>query len=359
MRPATLKLNVQARYLVALLKRFKVTFGLAALLFGLVPLIYVWIYRLPDGGRIGFGRALHHVYFLVFGQPSLEYVDNFVIELCNLLIPPFAIALVVDGVVRFGYLFFTKHRNDKEWISVICETMRNHVVVCGAGRVGYRVVHELQQLHQPLVVVEKKEDAAFVAVLRDEQAPVLIDDIKSPECLKRLNLKAAAAIVCATDDDLTNLNAALDARRLNPNIRVVMRLFDDDLVAKVREAFHAEALSSSALAGPAMALAAMDPRILHSFKVGGQTMVISPFVAGPAMAMTIGELHDRFGAWTLALRRGGGPEQFHPADAIAIATGDLLTVQITYPEYLKLRAHTGEQQPPAFFGAGSAPATEG
>lgn len=353
MRPATRTIHVQARYLLALLKRFKVTFGLAALLFGLVPLIYVWFYRLPDGGRIGFGRALHHVYFLVFGQPSLDYVDQFGIELLNILIPPFAIALVVDGVVRFGYLFFTKHRNEKEWIAVICETMRDHVVVCGAGRVGYRVVHELQELKQPLVVVEKREDAAFVAVLRDAEVPVLIDDIKSPACLQRLNLKAAAAIVCATDDDLTNLNVALDARRINPRIRVVLRLFDDDLVVKVREAFHAEALSSSALAAPAMALAALDPRILHSFKVGGQTMVISPFEAGPRLVMTIGELHDRFGAWTLTLKRGSATEQFHPADGFSIVTGDLLTIQISYPEYLKLRAHTGEQTPPPFFGAGS------
>jgi hypothetical protein len=55
-----------------------------------------------------------------------------------------------------------------------------------------------------------------------------------------MNVKAASAIVCATDDDLANLNIALDARRFKPDIRVVIRLFDDDLVAKVRDTFKAE-----------------------------------------------------------------------------------------------------------------------
>ena len=143
-------------------------------------------------------------------------------------------------------------------------------------------------------MVEKREDAAFVAVLRDQKVPVLIDDIRSPQCLPRTNVREAAAIVCATDDDLANLNVALDARRLNPDIRVVIRLFDDDLVAKVRDTFKAEALSSSALAAPAMALAALDPRILHSFQVGAHLMVVSRFVAGAAARRADGgDLRDR------------------------------------------------------------------
>jgi Trk K+ transport system NAD-binding subunit len=239
----------------------------------------------------------------------------------------------VDGVVRFAYLFFARHRQDKEWFEVIAETMKGHVVVCGAGRVGYRVVAQLRALGRDVVVVEKREEAAFVAVLRDEQVPLLIDDIRSQQCLPRTNVKTAAAIVCATDDDLANLNIALDARKVNPNIRVVIRLFDDDLVAKVRDTFKAE-----------------DPRIIHSFRIGTHLMVVSVFEAREKLpGMTLAEVRDRFGGLALAMRRhGGGEERLHPPGSTLIEPGDLLTLQAEYDDYRKLRDFTLETEAPVF-----------
>ena len=335
------------RYLAALLARFKITLILAGILFICAPLLFVWLYIGPDGSAIHYGQAIHHVYFLLFGQPSLPYVDNFFLEALNLIIPPFGIAVVVDGIVRFTYLYFAKHRDDKEWIRVISYSLKDHIVICGAGRVGYRVAVQLLALDREVVVIEKNQSAAFVTVLRDQKVPVLIDDIKSPGCLIRTNVPRAAAIVCATDDDLANLNVALDARRLNPEIRLVIRLFDDDLVSKVRDTFKAEALSSSALAGPPMALAALDPRIIHSFQVGGHLMVVSLFVARKGLpGMTLLTLQEQFGALTLALKRSEAAEVLSPKADTAIESSDVLTVQCEYRHYLRLRAHTGETVPP-------------
>lgn len=335
------------RYLAVLAKKFRVTLGMAAALFGLAPLAFVLRYRTEDGEALRYGEALHHVYFLMYGEPSLAYVDDLWLELLNVLIPPLSIALVVDGIVRFTYLYFAKHRSDKEWIEVVSHSLQGHVVICGAGRVGYRVATQLLALGQELVVVEKREDGAFVQVLLDLGVPVLIDDIKSPQAMERTNMKAASALVCATDDDLANMNAALDARRYNPTIRVVMRLFDDDLVAKVRGAFEAEAVSSEAVAAPALALAALDPRVVHSFNVGGHLMVVSSFVAGRGLTgMTVDALRDRFGGLVLAQRQGEGPEQLHPDGSTRITEGLQLTVQLEYPDYLKLRDFTGEAKAP-------------
>lgn len=339
---------VNLRYLRALLRRFRTTLVLASALFLLGPVLYERNYRGPGGTRVGFREALHHVYFLLYGQPSLPYVDDWVVELLNLVIPPVGIALLADGVVRFAYLFFARHRSDKEWIEVIAESLKGHVVVCGAGRVGYRVASQLRAMGLEVVVIEKREDAAFVSVLRDEQVPVLIDDTRSPQCLPRTNVKAASAIVCATDDDLANLNIALDARRLQPDIRVVIRLFDEDLVSKVRDTFKAEALSSSSLAAPAMALAALDPRIVHSFRIGEHLMVVSIFEAAEGLpGVTLSEVRERFGALALSMRRGDA-EQLHPPGEQVIQRADALTLQATYQDYRRLRAFTGESKPPVW-----------
>ncbi|WP_084736243.1 potassium channel family protein [Cystobacter ferrugineus] len=337
------------RYLVALLRRFRPTVLMAVVIFGFMPLVYRWRHVGADGHGVSLGKALRHVYFLLYGQPSLD-VDDTLLMVLDMVIPPVGIAVLVDGVVRFAYLFFARHRQDKEWFEVIAETMKGHVVVCGAGRVGYRVVSQLRALGRDVVVVEKREEAAFVAVLRDEQVPLLIDDIRSQQCLPRTNVKTAAAIVCATDDDLANLNIALDARKVNPNIRVVIRLFDDDLVAKVRDTFKAEALSSSSLAAPAMALAALDPRIIHSFRIGTHLMVVSVFEAREKLpGMTLSEVRDRFGGLALSMRRhGGGDERLHPPGNTLIEPGDLLTLQAEYEDYRKLRDFTLEAEAPVF-----------
>ncbi len=344
--PPRRRLIVNLRYLRALIKRFRVTLLLTLGLFLGAPPLFQWRCEVPGGEPVPAGKALQHVYFLLFGEPSLDCSNDWMGIMLNMLIPPVGIALVVDGVVRFAYLFFAKHKSDKEWIEVIAETLKGHIIVCGAGRVGYRVVDQLRGMGKDVVVVEKREDGAFVSVLRDEQVPLLIDDIRSPQCLPRMNVKAASAIVCATDDDLANLNIALDARRLNPSIRVVIRLFDDDLVAKVRDTFKAEALSSSSLAAPAMALAALDPRIVHSFRIGGHLMVVSLFEARAGLpGLTISELRDRFGCLALAIRRGE-IEKLRPHGEERIQPGDVVTVQAEYPDYRHLRAFTGEAQPP-------------
>lgn len=343
------RLSAQLRYLWALLKRFRLTLAAFTLLFGLVPLLYVFLYVGPAGERVTFGLALHHVYFLLFGQPTLPYVDNPVLELCTMLVPPVGIAVVVEGGVRFAYLFFAKHRSDKEWIEVISQTLKDHVVVCGAGRVGYRVATQLLSLGRELVVIEKNEKAPFVTVLRDLDVPVMIEDVRAPKSLERVNVKAASALVCATDDDLANLNIALDARRVNPGIRVVMRLFDDELVERVRTTFEAEAFSTSGLAAPALALAALDPRIIHSFAVGRRLMVVSHFVgAGVLIGLSLNEVRERFGGLTLSLCRSGAEEELHPRGETTISQGDRLTVQGLYEDYLRLRQFTGEARAPHF-----------
>lgn len=345
-RPLRRSLAANLRYLVALLARFRVTVILGTLLFLVAPVVFRLLYVGPGGERITLGEAVHHVYFLLYGQPSLPYVGIPLLEALNLFIPPFGIIVLIDGLVRFAYLYFAKHRDDKEWIAVVTQTMRKHVVVCGAGRIGYRVSEQLLALGHEVCVIEKRPDAPFVAILRDRGVPVLVDDIKSPGSLKRTNVEAAAAIVCATDDDLANLNVALDARKVNPGIRVVIRLFDDDLVAKVRETFKAEALSSSMLAAPAMALSALDPRIVHSFQVSGHLMVISRFVADHGLPeLTLSEVRDRFGGLTLSLERKGEPEVLHPRGNTKVQRGDVLTVQLEYQDYRRLRDFTGESEP--------------
>ncbi|MFN7134691.1 MAG: potassium channel family protein, partial [Myxococcales bacterium] len=219
-RPHRRNLMAHARYLWTLLKRFKTTFGLLAFV-QLGGSLLLWLGMRGTPGAISFTKAMGEIYFLMQGEPTFDLPDSPGMMLLTVVIPPLGIATIADGLVRFAYLFFAKHRNDKEWITVLAETYTDHVVLCGAGRVGYRILDQLLRLDVDVVVIEKNEQAPFVQTIRDAGVPLLIDDVRSDNALNATNIGRARAIVCATDDDLANLNIALDARRLNPAIHVV------------------------------------------------------------------------------------------------------------------------------------------
>jgi len=331
-------LQAQLLYLWVLVRRFKLTFfSLALLVFGGGTVM--WRLYAHIGQPISWSRAVFGAYFLLFAQPTMEIPDYGPLEALFTLIPPLGIVTVAEGLVRFAFLFFAKTRNDKEWFAVLAQTLKDHVIVCGAGRVGFRVFEQFVKLDVPMVVIEREEEAPFVSAIRAQGVPVLIEDVRSARSLAQANIKAARAIICATDDDLANLNIALDARRMSPRIRVVMRLFDDDLVAKTKEAFQVEAFSTSALAAPALAAAALDSQIRNSFEVGGRLMVIAELQVDALLeGQTVADLRDQCATLVVHLVQADGSVRFDPAGAVRLGRGDRVTVQATLPAYRELRA---------------------
>ena len=335
--PRRRTLYAQSLYLWTLLKRFRFTFlMLVVLVFGGGTLLHLLLER--AGKPVGLGRAIVAAYFLLFAQPIIDIPDNGPVEILAVLIPPLGITAVAEGLVRFAYLFFARERNDKEWFSVLAQTMNEHVIICGAGRVGYRVFEQLQKLAVPMVVIERDEAKPFLSEIRAAGVAVLVEDVRAAGALSRANLQKARAIVCATDDDLANLNVALDARKLKAGIRVVMRLFDDDLVEKTRVSFEAQAFSTSALAAPALAMAALDPSIKNSFEVGGRLMVVAELtMQGPLCGRSVAQLRDESGVLVIHIVRRSGETLFDPAGQCCFDPGDVVTVQATLKAWQGLR----------------------
>jgi Trk K+ transport system NAD-binding subunit len=96
-----------------------------------------------------------------------------------------------------------------------------------------------------------------------------------------------------------------------------------------------------------MALSALDPRILHSFQMNGYLLVISRFTADHGLPeLTLSEVRDKFGGLTLALERTGTEEVLHPRGNTRVERGDVLTLQLQYEDYRRLREFTGEPDAP-------------
>ncbi|MDQ2663315.1 MAG: NAD-binding protein, partial [Candidatus Eremiobacteraeota bacterium] len=92
-----------------------------------------------------------------------------------------------------------------------------HVVVCGAGNVGSRVVDFLLQLRQQVVVVERRPNSLLVELARDRRIDLLSGDATTDETLAFCDLRSARGFIATTDSDAANLEAALGARVQNPS----------------------------------------------------------------------------------------------------------------------------------------------
>lgn len=159
-----------------------------------------------------------------------------------------------------------------------------HVVVVGMGNVGYRVVDELVALGVPVVAVDADPDGAFLATVRTK-APLIVGDARLEDTLLRAELPKARAVVAATDDDAVNLGIGLAARRMSPQVRTVVRLFDPDFAGKVESTLGIDAaFGASRIAAPTFTAAALFPDVVKAFLVQDRLFVLRLRKAGTEWA---------------------------------------------------------------------------
>jgi voltage-gated potassium channel Kch len=162
------------------------------------------------------------------------------------------------------------------------DRLRDHVIVCGLGNIGYRVVQRLASMDVPVAACELNGSVAYVATVRDMDVPVVLGDARVPQTLRSLGVERARCLVAAIDDDRANLQTALTARRLNPDLRVVLRIFDPDLASRVENSFEGQiSRSPAALAAPALVAAAVGGHVIATIQVADQVVFIAQTTVDP------------------------------------------------------------------------------
>jgi voltage-gated potassium channel Kch len=190
----------------------------------------------------------------MFGEPMLSPPETWYLALLIGLYPLLGFGLVGEGIVRLSFLVLSKKQGEREWMIVKASTYRDHVVLCGLGHLGYRILLQLLERGAHVVAIEKDPSAPFITEAQATGTPVLVRDMKEDQALIDAGIAHASVIVIATNDDLANLEVALDSRRMNPGIRVVLRMFDQRIADKFKDAkLIDEAFSSAALAAPVVA----------------------------------------------------------------------------------------------------------
>jgi voltage-gated potassium channel len=293
-------------------------------------LIFRVFYTYPGANQHPrFGEALHATFALIFFETLLPFPEQWYLQIIFFVIPILGLATVADGVLRFGTALINKQARGQKWQVAMASTYNNHVIVCGMGKVGYRVTLELLKFGREVVGIEHNPEGRFVEKAKALGIPLIIANARRSENLIKAGVKRADAIIPCTDDELTNLDIALDARDLNPNIKVVMRLFDPDLARRVEKGFGIQtAFSTSALTAPIFAAAAMRFDVKYSFYVGDVLLNLSQVVIEPGSQL-IGWSVEKLEAeldLSVVCYRGEGITDLHPNPGLHLSVGDEVLV---------------------------------
>ncbi len=296
------RLNLRRTLLWRVAASFNRKLALATL--ALVGLLGLGTILFATAGGASWGTALYLTLLDAAGaaQPdsrlsTVNKITQAMVTLVGISIIPLVTATVVDAVVSA--------RLDRALGKP--RPIAGHVVVVGLGNVGARVVAQLHDLGVPVVCVERDESARGVPLARRIGAPIVFGDANREDTLRAAYLGTSRALVAVTSNDVTNLEAALHGRAMSQDLRVVLRLFDNDLAERVQRSFGITiSRSVSYLAAPAFAAAMLGREVLGTIPLGRRVLLIAevPINAGsPLHGLTSRAINIAREAQVIAIQR--------------------------------------------------------
>jgi Trk K+ transport system NAD-binding subunit len=247
--------------------------------------------------------------------------------------------LAIAGTVGFVADYMLSTRIQKI-MGKKAKKMKDHIILAGLGQTGFRIYEELLYFGDKVTILEGMENE-FTGRLQRQGVPVLIGDLGSPEILLDVNIKEAKSLIVATDDDLTNVELAVNAKELRPDINIVLKMFDQRLASKLQAAFDIRAaFSATALAAPAFAAASHCNSVLDSIHLGDHTLVTAEIDVDERshlLRYNFLKLLKEIEMTVLCYQKRGHKPIMHPKNLCSIHSGDKMTVVCTLPNLEKLQ----------------------
>ena len=207
----------------------------------------------------------------------------------------FTVIIMLIGAVVIGLWYatltdFILGSRLKQFLDAARIPQHNHYIVCGLSGIGIRIVQQLHLSGHEVVVIETDANNRYVTTARGMSIPVILADASFRATLQSSNINTATAVLAVTSNDATNLEIALKAKALAPNIPVIVNYADPDFAGIAQQVFDFEAvLSPAELAAPAFAAAALGGRIIGNGIIADNLWV--------AFATTITPIHPFCDEW--------------------------------------------------------------
>jgi voltage-gated potassium channel len=240
----------------------------------------------------------------------------------------YALSVLAQSVVQSGVVAAFNSRRRTQTMS----KLENHFVVCGAGRVGMRIVRELKRQNCSFIVIER--DEKLVAPLIEAGDFVIVGDATLEDNLKKARVTRAKGLAACLPDDADNVYVVLTARDLNKEMHIVARAVEEQAEPKLIRAGANRVVAPTIIGSQSMARALLKPTIadfMDSIAAENLDLAFEEIAVERASGYCGKKLKDtnirsELDVVIVAIKRKSGEMLFHPSGEVEICENDMLVV---------------------------------
>lgn len=292
-----------------------------------------WIYRelmvIAGQPRLPYADMPYIMLSLMVLNPVLDLPQEPYLVLFWYVLPMLGLYIVGRGVIDFVGLFFDRTERRNAWEEAVASTYANHVIILGVGHLGLRVIRALVGMGFDVVAIDANIEPGPDEELGQMGVPIIASDGRMPATLINAGLQRARAFIVCTSNDHLNLEITMRARDLNPNVRIVVRMWDDQFAQQIRRFMNVEAvMSASDLAAPSFAGSALNIEITQTLNVGGvdYSMIRLQVESGSFLdGASVGGLQKKYDM-DIVLHGHGNNVQVHPHGEAIVRAEDTLVI---------------------------------
>ena len=221
------------------------------------------------------------------------------------------------------------------------ESIKDHFIICGYGRIGSIIASQLQRQGAPFVIIERDPERLQDAI--DTGALAVEADASREEVLRRVGIARARGLIAAVGTDAENVYTVLSARVLRPDLFIVGRAETEDATIKLKRAGADRVVSPYQIGAVQMAQTALRPAVVDfvALATSSENLELAMEEIAVASRSRLAEtsildanLRQRFGVIVVGIQREDLTMEFNPEPDTAIRAGDKLVV-LGRPESLK------------------------
>jgi len=278
-------------------------------------------------------------------------IFTIVIFLTTASILAYAVSSATQALIQSEFLkvFGSRRRMFKD-----ISRLKDHYIVCGAGRVGRQVINEMLRRSADFVVIEI--DEAKGQKLLEQGLLVLIGDATDEDVLRGAGLERARAVVCTLPTDADNVYTAITARGLNPKINIVARANEEAAISKLHKAGADRVISPVLIGAHRIAQAALSPAVSEYIELTTMAEHLDLWMEqvqidarSPLVGKKLGEsgIRRELDTIVIAIKRSTGTMLFNPTGDAEMMAGDMLIAIGSEGNLRKLEEIANPPQSPA------------